>query len=113
MASGSQVIEGLRTMFIVEIFNGFQLNDNPLETNKIRPISLAQHHILVAKNKLRLRNKRNTRPRKLFFQALLVNGFQKTTPHFTIYLEYRTPYPITLFFVFQLSHFRVFSVFRG
>gem|GEM_PF-4289598 len=70
-----------------DFFNGFQLHNNQSIADQIRFIDLLQWLTFIKQVEFLLRYIRNALFSQLFLQALLINCFEETTPHFTIYFK--------------------------
>ena len=110
----SEIIDGLGPVFVRDLLECLEFDNDFSATEKIRNIGLFQKRLLVSKPKTRMFFKWNASACKFQRQALLIDALQKSTPHFFIDLE-TSPHDLKAFFLEQdpLFHFRVFRVFRG
>jgi hypothetical protein len=101
---GIQVIQNLSAVFVREMRNRFQFDDDFIETDEIRDESLLQRRAFVIEPQDALRVERDTLKPELQRQALMKDRLQKTTAFLLIHLKTCADDAVTFFRVDQISH---------
>ena len=67
----------LGAMFVAELGYRFDLDDDLIETHKVRLVAMLQRPIFISQYKLSLGGERNSTKPEFDLQALLINPLQK------------------------------------
>src|SRR6266511_425315 len=111
VASRFQVVVDLRTVFVIQVRNGLDLDDDLLKADEVRLVRLLQPPLLVSEGQLSLRQKWNSPQSEFNLKAFLVDGLQKSAAHFVVHLEASPEDHIRFLFEDQLHSLSPFSLF--
>jgi len=105
-SSRLQIVVNLCSMFVSEFGDRFDLQNDPVEADKVRLVYLSQFVALVTQLQFLLSGEWDGLETEFEFQAFLINGFHKTAALFIVYFEAGTDGFERLFFEQDFGHWK-------
>lgn len=99
VTSSFQVIKDLSAVFIGDVINRFELEDDLFVTDEVCFVGLAQPFGFVGYDEVYLALEWNILQAKFTLKAFLVYCLQEARTYFTIYCEYRSLNCVTFIFI--------------
>jgi hypothetical protein len=104
VSGGLEIVVDLRTVLIHQFFDGFQFQNDRVETDEVRFVFLFQRTFLVPQIEFDFRCTWNLQISEFEAEAFLVNRFHEPAAHLVVNFEASADDPVGLFLIDDLDH---------